>query len=152
MNQLAKLDTRIEELFSGFEESRLYESIDGIGKVTAAAIHSNYGPMEDFHHPDKAVAYAGLDPSIVESGKFKASTHHISKRGSPYPRHALYQAANVAVHCNPVLSKVYHRKRKEGLSHKAAVCVAARKLVHILHTVATTKKPFQVPASAEAPS
>ena len=106
-NQVADIDTKIEKLFSNFEESRLYESIDGIGRVTAAAIHSNYGPLEDFPHPDKAVAYAGMDPSIVESGKFKASTHHITKRGSPYLRHALYQAANVAVHCNPVLSKVY---------------------------------------------
>ena len=106
-NQVADIDTKIEKLFSTFEESRLYESIDGIGRVTAAAIHSNYGPLEDFPHPDKAVAYAGMDPSIVESGKFKASTHHITKRGSPYLRHALYQAANVAVHCNPVLSKVY---------------------------------------------
>lgn len=150
--QVEEINAKIMELFSAFEESRLYESVGGVAEVTAAAIHSNYGPLLDFPHPDKAVAYAGLDPSVVASGKFKGSVHHISKRGSPYLRHALYQAANAAIHCNPVLREVYLRKRKEGLSHRAAVCVAARKLVHILYSVAVNKKPFQVPVSAEASS
>jgi len=57
----------------------------------------------------------------------------------------IYQAANVAVRCNPVLSKAYRKKRKEGLSHKAAVCVAPRKLVRILHSIAMNRKPFFVP-------
>jgi len=91
------------------------------------------------------VAFAGLDPSVVESGKFKAREHHISKRGSPHLRKALYQAANSCVRCNPVLRKVYLRKRKQGLSHRAAVCVAARKLVHILHAMSVNRKPFYVP-------
>lgn len=149
--QLEDLDAKIEELFSTFEESKLYESIDGVGKVTGAAVFSNFGPLEDFSHPDNAVAFAGLDPSVVESGKFKGSEHHITKRGSTYLRHALYQAANSAVRCNPVLKKAYLRKRKEGLTHKAAVCVAARKLVHILHSVVLNKKPFYVPKHAEIP-
>ena len=44
-----------------------------------------------------------------------------------------------------VLRKVYLRKRKQGLSHRAAVCVAARKLVHILHSMSVNRKPFYVP-------
>jgi transposase len=144
--QLEEIDAKIEMLFSPFEENRLYTSVGGVAEVTAAAIHSNFGPLEDFPHPDKAVAFTGLDPSVFESGKFKGSEHHITKRGSPYLRHALYQAANAAIHCNPVLRKVYLRKRKEGLTHKAAVCVAARKLVRILHSMAVNKKPFYVPA------
>ena len=110
--QVEELDARIGMLFSAFEESRLYESVGGVAEVTAAAIHSNYGSLLDFPHPDKAVAFAGLDPSVVESGKFKGSVHHISKRGSPYLRHALYQAANAGIHCNPVLRRVYLGKRK----------------------------------------
>jgi transposase len=147
--QLADIEAKIEELFSTFEESELYESVAGIGKATGAAIYSNFGPMSDFPHPDKAVAFAGLDPSVFASGQFTGSVHHITKRGSPYLRYALYQAANASIHCNPVLRKVYRRKRKEGLTHKAAVCVVARKLVHILHSVAVNRKPFYVPAHAE---
>lgn len=146
---LKELDAKIEELFSAFEESKLFESIGGIGKVTAAAIYSNFGPMRDFPHPDKAVAFAGLDPSVFQSGMLKGSIHHISKRGSPHLRHVLYQAANVSIRYNPVLIKVYKRKREEGLSHRSAVCVAARKLIHILYSIATSKKPFAVPAHVE---
>jgi transposase len=150
--QLKDLDARIEKLFSTFEESRLYTSVIGVAKVTAAAIHSNFGPMEDFPHPDKAVAFAGLDPTVVESGNFKGSEHHITKRGTPYLRRALYQAAHVAARDNPALKRVYLKKRKEGLSHRAAVCVVARKLVHVLHAVLVNKKPFYVPAYAETTS
>lgn len=144
--QMKEIEGEIHKKFAEHEEYRLYSSIKGISKVTSAAIFSNFGRLEDFSHPDKAVAFAGLDPSIVESGKFKGSEHHLSKRGSPCLRKALYQAANSCVRCNPVLRRVYLRKKEEGLSHKAAVCVAARKLVHILYSVAVNKRPFYVPA------
>ncbi len=144
--QLRRLESEIERLFSAFEESRLYTSVKGVSMVTGAVIFSNFGSLRDFPHPDKAVAFAGLDPSVVESGRFKGGWRHLSKRGSPYLRQALYQAANAAVHFNPVLAAVYRRKRRQGLSHRAAVCVAARKLVHVLHSVVVNGMAFHVPS------
>ena len=143
--QLRAVEGEICRRFEEYEECELFTSVKGMRKVLAATIFANFGRLGDFAAPEKAVAFAGLDPSVVESGKFKAREHHISKRGSPHLRKALYQAANSCVRCNPVLRKVYLRKRKQGLSHRAAVCVAARKLVHILHAMSVNRKQFYVP-------
>ncbi len=42
---------------------------------------------------------------------------HMSKRGSPYLRHALWQAASMAIRFDPELRAYYDRKRKEGKHH-----------------------------------
>lgn len=143
--QLKAVEGEICRRFEEYEECELFTSVKGMRKVLAATIFANFGRLCDFPAPEKAVAFAGLDPSVVESGKFKAREHHISKRGSPHLRKALYQAANSCVRSMRVLRKVYLRKRKQGLSHRAAVCVAARKLVHILHSMSVNRKPFYVP-------
>ncbi|MFZ5945662.1 MAG: transposase [Bacillota bacterium] len=54
------------------------------------------------------VAFAGLDPSVYQSGKFTVSINKISKRGSTYLRKALYQAT-VSWYCKTQLwaSKSY---------------------------------------------
>jgi transposase len=36
------------------------------------------------------VAFAGIDASVSQSGEFEGSHMHMSKRGSPYLRRALY--------------------------------------------------------------
>jgi transposase len=41
----------------------------------------------------------------------------MSKRGSPYLRHALWLAASVAIRHDPDLQAFYQAKRKEGKHH-----------------------------------
>lgn len=53
------------------EEYTIIQSIPGIGEKVAATIISEIGKIERFDHPKKLVAFAGIDPSIFESGKFK---------------------------------------------------------------------------------
>ena len=71
-------------------------TIPGIGNVTAAIILGEIGDINRFDNPSKLVAYAGLDATVSQSGEYECSTNHLSKRGSPYLRKALYQAAFIA--------------------------------------------------------
>lgn len=41
----------------------------------------------------------GIDPSVNESGKFKDTNKHISKRGTRIGRRALYSVALASIHC-----------------------------------------------------
>jgi transposase len=63
-------------------------SIPGIGLATGAAILAEIGDITRFASPDKLVAYAGVDATVYQTGQFEASHAHMSKRGSPYLRHA----------------------------------------------------------------
>lgn len=82
-------------------------SIPGIGLITDAAILAEIGDVTRFESADKLVAYAGIDPSVYETGHVRASERHMSKRGSPYLPHALWLAASRAIRHDPDLSAFY---------------------------------------------
>ncbi|MFM1539702.1 transposase, partial [Helcococcus bovis] len=75
-------------------------TIPGIGSVNAATILGEIGDIKRFSNPSKLVAYAGLDSSISQSGEFESTSNHMTKRGSPYLRRALYQSALRAEFCD----------------------------------------------------
>ncbi len=128
----AFLQRIIDALAETFNEYKLVRSVPGIGRKIAATIISEIGGTDQFERPKQLAAYAGLDPSVFESGKYKASINRITKRGSSRLRQALY----TAVQCgrtknrNKKIIAFYDRKRNEGKPHKVAVITSANKLVH----------------------
>jgi len=56
------------------------------------------------------VAFAGIDPSVKQSGECIGHQNHMSKHGSPYLRRFLWQAATVAKMHHPVLQSFYLNK------------------------------------------
>lgn len=71
--QLSKLEREIDQLAAQLEEYELIQSLPGIGEKIAATIHSEVGEIERFNHPKKLVAFAGLNSSVFESGRFKGT-------------------------------------------------------------------------------
>lgn len=128
----------------------LIRSIPGIGEFTAAAILSEIGDVGRFPAERQLVAFAGLDPSVFQSGKFKSNSNRISKRGSSYLRKALYQAAFGGIHkrkngpVNPVLFEFYTKKRDEGKAHNVALIATSSKLLRIIYGILKCQKPFSV--------
>lgn len=118
-------------------------TIPGIGSVNAATILGEIGDIKRFSNPSKLVAYAGLDASISQSGEFESTSNHMTKRGSPYLRHALFQAALRAEFCDPVFSNYYQKKITEGKHHLVATNAVARKLCHTIFAVLTKNEPYQ---------
>lgn len=140
--QRTQLDQVIEPLMQQIPQH--ITSIPGIGPVTGAAILSEIGDIQRFEAPEKLVAYAGLDASVYQTGQFEASEAHISKRGSPYLRHALWQAAVVAVQHDPDLIAFYQTKRKEGKHHNVVIGAVCRKLVARVFIVLKEQRPYVV--------
>lgn len=126
---LKKLDTPIE-------------TIPGIGPVLGGIIISEIGDISRFKNASKLVAFAGIDPTIKQSGEFLGTKNKMSKRGSPYLRRAIWLAATVASFNDPVLSAYYNKKRNEGKHHFTAVGAVARKLLYIIHAVLRNNKPY----------
>lgn len=118
-------------------------TIPGIGAVLGAVITSELGDISRFSEAKKVVAYAGLDASVSQSGDFEGSRMHMSKRGSPYLRRAIFTAANVASRCDPSLSAYYQRLKARGKHHNVAVGAVARKLCYIIFAVLTENRPYE---------
>jgi transposase len=47
-------------------------SIPGLGEISAATILSEYGDIKNFSSPNKMLAFAGLEPSIIQSGTLES--------------------------------------------------------------------------------
>ena len=122
-------------------------TIPGIGKTLGAAILGEIGGIERFDTPAKLVAFAGIDATVLQSGEFEGSRNRMSKRGSPYLRRALYQAALVAAtgrNPDPVLRAFYLKKMTEGKHHSTSVGAVSRKLCYIIFSVLKENRPFEV--------
>lgn len=141
---LSKLKKEISALARTFDDYELTKTVPGIGDKIAATIISEIGGIDQFRLPKQLAAYAGLDPSVFESGKFKASINRITKRGSARLRQALYSAVQcgLAKNRNKKLIAFYQRKRDEGKPHKVAVIACANKLVHWIHAMLKRQEVF----------
>ena len=141
-NQVSNVENEIEVLLE--ELNSPITTIPGIGSVNAATILGEIGDIKRFSNPSKLVAYAGLDASISQSGEYESTYNHMSKRGSPYLRRALFQSALRAEFCDPVFSDYYQKKISEGKHHLVATNAVARKLCHTIFAVLTKNEPYQV--------
>jgi len=140
--QRDQIDAALAKLMSQIPQH--ITSIPGIGPSTGAAIVAEIGDINRFDSPDKLVAYAGIDPSVYQTGQFQASEAHMSKRGSPYLRHALWLAASVAIKHDPQLQAYYQRKREEGKAHGVALGAVCRKLIARVYVVLKEQRPYTV--------
>ena len=138
--QIAELDEKIAELYSHFNTP--LTTIPGIGPTLAAVILSEVGDISRFSSAAKLAAFAGIDPTVKQSGEFTATHNHMSKRGSPYLRRAIWQASTVAVNCDPTLKAFMEKKRAEGKPYMNAVGHVTRKLTNIIYAVLRDNKPY----------
>lgn len=140
-DQVEQLDLEIAAYMR--QSDSFITTIPGIGPVLGAVILSEVGDIARFDDGKKLVAYAGIDASVSQSGNFEGIQMHMSKRGSPYLRRALYTAANVAAFHDPELSAYYQRLRLRGKHHGVAVGAIARKLCYIVYGVLAENRPYE---------
>ena len=119
-------------------------TVPGIGTVIAATILGEIGDISRFSNPSKLVAYAGIHVSVNQSGESSSTHNKMSKRGSPYLRKALFQAAFIAAYHDPVFKAFYDKKRAEGKHHLTALGAVARKLCYTIHAILKNNTPYQL--------
>ena len=142
--QTALLDQQIEAYMEKLDSP--VTSIPGIGPVYGAVILSELGNIHRFPSAKQIVSFAGLDAQIKESGEFTGTQTHISKRGSPYLRRAIWGAAFVASWSDPQLKDYYEHLRARGKPHRVAVGAVARKLCYIIFAILSENRPYEVRA------
>lgn len=125
------------------ETQELLRSIPGIGITASALLVAFVGDITRFSHPDKLVAYIGIDPRVKQSGTSIHSKGPITKRGNSLLRHVLYQSAFIAKRHNLVFGRYYAKKKGEGKHHTSALCALERKLIHTIWAVWTRGTPFE---------
>ena len=140
-SSIAVFDTEIARLLAGFDTQ--LTTITGIGPTLAAVILSEIGgDIKRFSSPAKLAAFAGIDPSVKQSGEFQSSHAHMSKRGSPYLRRAIWQASVIAAMHDPAIRAYFEKKRSQGKSYMVAIGHVTRKMNNIIFAVLRDNKPY----------
>ena len=139
--QIKQLD---EEIISYYNKFDCYlHTIPSITPISAACILSEIGDISRFKNSSALVAYAGIDPTVRQSGEFNSNHNHMSKRGSSYLRHTLFLAASCCVFHNSPFYDYYHKKRDQGKHHLVAVGAVSRKLTTVVYAILKSGQPYR---------
>ena len=147
--QIELLDSQLDSIETEMTDIMKYNdsvimSIPGIGYINGGMILGEIGNISRFSCPKKLLAYAGLDPSVYQSGNFQAKKTRMSKRGSKTLRYALINAAHNVVKNNSTFKAYYDAKIAGGRSHYNALGHCAGKLVRIIFKMMTDKLAFNL--------
>lgn len=141
-SQLEQVETEMTDIMK-FNDSVIM-TIPGIGYINGGMILGEIGDVHRFSNPNKLLAFAGLDPSVYQSGNFQARRTKMSKRGSRVLRYALINAAHNVVKNNATFKTYYDKKMAEGRSHYNALGHCAGKLVRIIWKMMTDNVEFNL--------
>jgi transposase len=142
--QIARADAVLERRVARRAPHLL--TVPGVRGLLAATILAELGDVARFGRVEEVVAFAGLDASVFASGAFEGTRQHISKRGSPHLRRALYLAAFKAIETDPELAAYMRRKQAEGKAYRVALVAVSRKLLARVYRVLSEGRPYR-PAS-----
>lgn len=147
--QIELLDSQIEKVEAEMTEIMKFHdpvimTIPGIGYINGGMILGEIGDIHRFPSPNKLLAFAGLDPSVYQSGNFQAKKTRMSKRGSRVLRYALVNAAHNVVKNNSTFKAYYDAKMAEGRTHYNALGHCAGKLVRIIWKMMTDDVEFNL--------
>jgi transposase len=120
--QRAQYDPRVTRLMQ----------ITGIGFFTAFSVLAAIDDIHRFPSPKHLASYAGLVPSVHQSGQ-KHFTGHITKAGPSLLRWLMVEAAHIAIRWDPHWQAVYQSIAKRRGNGVAMVAVARKLLVVIWH-------------------
>ena len=139
--QLDDVEKKIKQILKEINSPIL--TIPGISFKTAGSILAEIGDISRFDSPAKLLAFAGLDPSMYQSGKF-FSTHSVMvKRGSKYLRFALMTAARMVCLNDSTFNAFKDRKMTEGKHYMVAMGHVAKKLVRVIYYLLKTNNVYQ---------
>lgn len=109
-------------------------TIPGLGEISAAIILSEYGDISNFSNPNKMLAFAGLEPSIIQSGTLEHNGKMV-KHGSGHLRYTIINTAMSVLRYSPTFYDFYLKKRSEGKCHRVALSHVCKKLIRVIYTL-----------------
>lgn len=147
---IAWLDTEIRQVDQAYRQHlerterlarqvKLYQSVRGIGELTAATLVSELPELGQLSGP-AITSLVGLAPWSQDSGKQRG--YRAIRGGRASVRKALYMSALSAIRYDSDIKTFYTRLRERGKPGKVALVAVMRKLLLRLNAVAKRGTPW----------
>jgi transposase len=135
------LDKQIKKYLVKDERAKYLMSIPGIGEFMAYLLLAEIGDIERFDSAKKLASYAGLVPSVNQSGQHMYFGR-ITRQGDVFMRYGLVESSHIAVRFDGDFGKRYERlKSKKGSA--IAITAIARELIEIVYYVLKEKRNYR---------
>jgi transposase len=125
------------------DDFEILRSIKGVGPKTAAPFLAEMGSVENFLSHKKLIAFAGMDPSVSQSGQFIGMSR-LSKRGNRHLRRAIYLMTASVVSKNAWFKAYFQKRKAEGLPPQKALFATAHKLIRVIFAMLSQRTYFNV--------
>ena len=136
-NDMKKL---IEKNEDKKKQTKLMQTIPGVGSVTAFALTAEFGNFKN-HTRQELSAMSGLAPRLRESGTSVKSSR-ISRRGPVSVRRLLFMCTNHSIRKIPYLNAMYTRLTLGGKTKMQAKCACMRVLLLIIRSVVVNERSY----------
>lgn len=145
--EVTKLDAAIEAhvlKHKALQKSvRLLRSIDGVGILVAVTILAEVPQISAFERARDVAAFAGLTPSLSQSGTSVRRRGHMTKEGSALLRKMLYMAALQAVkRASNAFHECYQAFVERGKPKMCALGAIMHKIIRVAFGVLKHDTPF----------
>ena len=129
-DKIVPIDKQISTIIKDLNPRML--TIPGLGEVSAAIILSEYGDISNFSSPNKMLAFAGLEPSIIQSGTLEYNGKMV-KHGSGHLRYVIMNISMTILRYSPTFYDYYLKKRSLGKCHRVALSHVCKKLIRVIY-------------------
>jgi len=140
LNLLPVVDERIDTVQKQIElmaadnyHAKLLMSMPGVSYYSALTVMAEIGDITRFPDAKHLCSYAGIVPSIHQSGNTRRMGH-ITKQGSSMLRWILIQAANRMIRTDSNLKNFYLKLRQKK-GHQIAITATAKKILIYMHAM-----------------
>ncbi len=149
--QIQQIESEIEKAVESSEELKtsmnLLTSIPGIGEVTAWTLLAELKDFKRFSSAKKVAAFAGLCPSLRESGTSLKGHSSLSRQGNRTLRKCMYMAAIASIRQANTFQTFYFTLLEKGNTKMAALGAVMHKLIRVAYGVVKNQTPFTEIAS-----
>lgn len=137
--RIRELDRRIEKRALEVPAACLLKTIPGVGAYRSLVLAGEITPISRFPSPGHLVSYAGLAPTVKQSGSGHARHGGIPRGANRWVRGQLVSAIPTHLKAAPdsELSR-YYETLKERLGWPTARVAAARRLCRTIHAMLST--------------
>lgn len=138
-SKIDPIDKQISTIIKELNPKML--TIPGIGEISAAVILSEYGDIKNFPSSGKMLAFAGLEPSIIQSGTLQSNGRMV-KHGSGHLRYTIMNISMTILGYSPTFYDYYLKKRAEGKCHRVALSHVCKKLIRVIYSLEKYNQDF----------
>lgn len=142
--QILKLELALEKLVKAEHQEKvtLLKTIPGIGDKTALGLLVFTDGFNRFNSSKALCSYAGITPTIRESGSSVKGRPRMSKIGNPKLRNLLFMCSFNACKYNRSCKALYDRIVAKGKSKKLALIAVCNKLLKQAYAIVKSGIPY----------